>query len=152
MKTRLWFWLAAVMVLAGCETADLGLRERFQPSPAVTDNLSASPEAVFAATLDFLPTMGFKVTRSRVGAGIIEGISRVQVAGDMRGARQTTVKIALNPTLEGETQIQVWMTEVIEDDYDKGPGLGTQTPLRDSALCKALVHGISRQLGLPEND
>ena len=152
MKFRPWLGLVTVLLLAGCESADLGLRERFQPAPAVIEILEVGPDAVFAATREFLPTMGFRVTRSRSSSGIIEGVSRVQVAGDMRGARQTTVKIVLAPTLDGETEIQVWMTEVIEDDYDKGPGMGTQTPLRDASLYKALVHGISRQLGLPEND
>lgn len=152
MKPRTWLGLLAVLLLAGCESADLGLRDRFQPAPAVSHILAAAPEAVFAATREFLPTMGFRVTRSRSSSGIIEGVSRVQVAGDMRGARQTTVKIVFAPTLDGETEIQVWMTEVIEDDYDKRAGMGTQTPLRDASLYKALVHGISRQLGLPEND
>ena len=128
------------------------LRERFKPAPAVAHVLAAAPDDVFTAARDFLPAMGFKVTRSRPRTGIIEGVSRVQVGADMRGARQATVKIVLTPTLDGGTELQVWMTEVIEDNYDKSPGLGTQTPLRDPSLYKALVHGISRQLGLPEND
>lgn len=144
------FGLLALVLLAGCETSG-GLGERFRPAEPELRSYDFPAVRVHAAARIALQRMGFKITRSSESGGRLEAVNAVRADAALRGASQITVKIALEETLDGGTDMRVWMTEIVEDSFSGAGGYGTRTPLRASPLYEVLFREAEQVLGLPEN-
>jgi len=58
------------------------------------------------------------------------------------------MKVRLVTVSEG-TEVRVTLTEIIEDDFNKGAGHGTESPLRDTPLYDVLFRHIGQALPAP---
>jgi hypothetical protein len=150
---RAWHFLTLflVLALAGCESTG-GFSERFRPAEPELRSFGQPVEQVFAAARNALQLMGFKVTRASEASGRIEAVNAVRADAALRSSSQVSVKVSLESTLDGGTDMRVWMTEVVEDSFTGAGGYGTRTPLRASPLYEVLFRETGNGLGLTEND
>lgn len=136
--------------LTGCEAVSDRVRQKFTPVAPETRTYKAEQRAVFEAARDTLDRMGFRMLRGGPAQGKIDAVNGVQTNDSLRGARQVAVKVRLQPTLDGGTEMRVWITEIIEDDYNAGAGLGTETPMHNTPLYEVLFRGVGKAVGEPE--
>jgi hypothetical protein len=146
--------LASVLclALAGCESvrdATSTVREKFAARTAPHTHLfAAESRAVYAATRSAIDAMGFTFQRGGPAQGEIEAISGLSSDNSLRMTRQVSMRVRL-VTVNGGTEAQVTLSEVVEDDFDKGAGHGTESPLRDTPLYEVLFHHIEQALAAP---
>jgi hypothetical protein len=129
------------LVVSGCESVrndfGAGLGEKLHGPTYQHRVLAAAPAAVFERARTALSQLGFRITRAGAAQGLIEGVSGLATDDRLRGSRQRTVKVRMESTLEGGTDVAVLFTEVIEDDFANGAGRGTETSLRSHPLYEA---------------
>jgi hypothetical protein len=136
-------WLVSLvcLALAGCESVrndfGAGLSEKINGPTYQHRVLADAPPAVFERARMALDQLGFRITRAGAAQGIIEGVSGLATDDRLRGSRQRTVKVRLESTLDEGTDVAVLFTEVVEDDFSKGAGQGTETSLRNHPLYDA---------------
>ncbi len=139
-----------LLAFAGCESTrndfSTGVREKFTGPTYVVRELSGDSRAVFEAARASVEQMGFRITRSGAAQGVVEGVSGLTSDDSLRGSRQRSVKVRLASTVGGGTEVSVLFTEIIEDDFSKGSGTATETPLRNSPLYAALFERITAAL------
>lgn len=145
--------LGLVLLVSGCESLGDSVRAKFNPaSTAQYRAYAADQKAVYAAARRILESMGFRITYGGAAQGKINAVNSIQEDDEMRGLRQVAVKVRLSPALEGGTELQVSMTEVIESDAYRGTGFGTETPLQGTPLYAVFLRGVGQALGLPQKD
>jgi hypothetical protein len=134
---------------AGCESmSSVGDRmgERFHArSAGVTKVYAGQQRDVHAAAKTAVGTLGFKVTRSGAAQGTLEAMSSRQSENGLKGSRQVLLKVYLEQVGEG-VQVRAAFSEVIEDDFNKGAGMGTETPLYDTPLYEVYFRAIEKLL------
>ena len=138
---------ALLFVVAGCESIGDRLKSRFTPEPPRVRQFTGDYDQIFEVTKLVLSEMGFRSIRGRAGSKKLTGVSRVNVNDAMSGASQVTVKILFVETMPDETELQVWMTEVVEDEFSQSGGYGTQRPLQGELLYNLLFRGMEQVLG-----
>jgi hypothetical protein len=149
MKRTARLLLAALCLsLAGCETtrhevADR-VSEKFTGPTFVRRVYAAEPRLVFDQARATIERLGFRVTKAGPTQGVLEGVSGLASDDHLRGTRQLKVKIRLTPTLDSGTEVAVLFTEIIEADFDKGAGQGTETSLRNHPLYESFFAGLNQ--------
>jgi hypothetical protein len=149
MKPALRLLFAALcLTLVGCETTrhEMAARvsEKFTGPTFVRRVYATEPRLVFDQARATLERLGFRITKAGPAQGVLEGFSGLAIDDHLRGTRQLAVKIRLTPTLEGGTEVAVLFTEIIEADFDKGAGQGTETSLRNHPLYESFFAGLVR--------
>ena len=134
--------------LAGCETTrhEVAARvsEKFTGPTFVRRVYAGEPRLVFDQARAIIERLGFRVTKAGPTQGVLEGFSGLASDDHLRGTRQLAVKIRLTPTLDSGTEVAVLFTEIIEADFDKGAGQGTETSLRNHPLYESFFAGLSQ--------
>ncbi len=138
--------LLAVFALAGCESVKTGMREKLSGPSYQTRAFTGESRAVFDAARSSAEQLGFRITRSGVAQGVIEGLSGLVSDDRLRGSNQRTIKVRLTPASDGSTEVAVLFTEVVEDDFSKGAGQGTETSLRNHPIYESFFANLSRAL------
>ncbi len=143
------------LALAGCESVSdvtSSVREKFAARTAPhTHMFAAESRAVYAATRSAIDAMGFTFQRGGPAQGEIDAISGLSSDNGLRTTRQILMKVRLVTVPDG-TEARVTLSEVVEDDFDKGAGRGTESPLRDTPLFEVLFHHIEQALAAPPKD
>ena len=141
---------ATCLAFAGCESTrndfTAGVREKFSGPTYKIRAFSGESRAIFDAARDTAKQLGFRITREGAAQGVIEGVSGLDSDAALRGTRQQTIKVRLENLANGGTEVRVLFTEVVEDDFNKGAGQGTETSLRDSPLYESFWSGMTGQL------
>jgi hypothetical protein len=141
------FALIAVMLgLNGCESIGERLQARFTPEPPRVKLFTSDYEQVLTVTKQVLSEMGFRSIRGRASSRKLSGVSRVNANDALSGASQISVKVEFIETMPGETEMQVWMTEVVEDQFTQSGGYATQMPIRGDLLYNMLFRGVELML------
>ena len=142
--------VAGCLGFAGCESTRndfaAGVREKFSGPTYKTRVFNGETRAVFDAALATAKQLGFRITREGAAQGVIEGVSGLDSDATLRGTRQQTIKVRLDNLATGGTEVGVLFTEVVEDDFNKSAGQGTETSLRDSPLYASFWSGMTGQL------
>lgn len=138
--------LAVMLLLGGCESIGDRLQAKFTPESPRVKLFTADLEPVFDATKIALSEMGFRSIRGRASSRKLTAVSRVNANDALSGASQISVKVEFIETMPGETEMQVWMTEVVEDQFMQSGGYGTQMPLRGDLLYNMLFRGVELML------
>ena len=152
------FALAATVLclaLAGCESVrdvTANVRERVAARTAPHTHLfTAESRELYAATRSAIDAMGFRFLRGGPAQGEIDAISGLSSDNALRMTRQLSMKVRL-VAVPGGTEARVTLSEIIEDDFNKGAGHATESPLRDTALYEVLFHHIEQALAAPKKD
>lgn len=149
--------LAVVVAFAvsGCETlsdATSSVREKVADRAAPQSRtFAATQRNVYDAVRSAADRMGYRFVRGGAATGTFEAISGVRAGDRMGSARQLSLKVKLDPALDGGTVVAVRITEIIEADSSNRAGLATETPLRDTPqyevffreLADALTRNVS---------
>jgi len=141
---------ALLLVLAGCETVGERMRDKFGPAPSKVRIYEADQSRTYAAAMDVVDQLGFRVLRGGAAQGRIDAVSALRSDDAFRGSRQLDMKIRLNPTLDGGTEVRVTLTELIQDDYNKSSGMGMAVPLREMPVYAVFFRELGQALGETE--
>lgn len=142
--------VAVCLALAGCESTRQGIasgvREKFNGPTYERRIFSGESGAVFESAKAVVTDMGFQITRAGSAQGVIEGVSGISSDDRLRGSRQRTIKVRLGSASEGGVEVSVLFTEIVEDDFNKGAGLGTEASLRGHPLYAVFFDGLTQAL------
>lgn len=138
--------LVACLGLVGCESVKTRVREKFTGPTYSVRVFTGEERAIFEAARASAEQLGFRLTRAGAAQGVIDGLSGLTSDDRLRGSRQRTIKVRLASAASGGTDVAVLFTEIVEDDFNKGAGQGTETPLRDHPLYEAFFGRVSQAL------
>jgi hypothetical protein len=144
--------LALSLALAGCESSgDFGssvshLVNRGEPKTRV---FKADQKTTYEAAKAALGTIDYHFTHGGPAQGKLEAMSDV-MGGDTPGSsRQVSLKVTLNPTLDGQTEVGILFSEVVEADSSNQPGMATETPMADTPLYEVYFRALQQKLPAP---
>jgi hypothetical protein len=153
MQTRvlnLFLAIAGVCALAGCEGVPDTMREGLGLEvPPHVRVFPATQKATYTAAKAALGSMGYRFVKGGPAQGLLEAISDVSAGESMTSAHQFKLKATFEPAAEGGTEVNVKMTEVIEDDTEHQLGRATESPLTDTPLYEVFFRGIQQELAAP---
>ena len=147
---RLVFAFVVCLAFAGCESARndfaAGVREKFSGPTYQTRTFTGESRAIFEAAQSTAQALGFRITRAGAAQGVIEGLGGLANDDTLRSTRQRTLKVRLSGNSDGTTTVAVLFTEVVEDDFTKGAGQGTETSLRNHPLYDVFFTNLTAAL------
>jgi len=150
MKLLALLSIAFSLFLVGCESTDGslggGFRERWKARSAGQNCVyEADAKTVHAAAVAAAKAMGFRVTKSGAAQGILEAVNGIRSDSSLRSSRQILMKVRIGYAPEG-SEVKLFLTEILEDDYDKGRGMGTEVPLESSPLYEVFFRHVAGNL------
>lgn len=141
--------VSAALAPAGCGTVGedfkAGLREKVRGPDFVTTLVPGAQATVFAAAVATVEELGFRVTRSRAAAGIVEGLGRLASDDALAGSRQRAIYRQLDERLGG-VEVRVRFTEIVEDDSTKGGRRATEATLRGTPLIAVFHRRVAERV------
>jgi hypothetical protein len=138
------------MCLGGCETVGERMQGKFGPLPSQTETYEADKMRSFEAARTVLTQLGFRIVRGGAAQGRLDAVSSIRTDDHFRGSRQLELRVRFDPTVDGGTNVQVVIMELIEDDTTKSSGMGVAAPLKDSAVYKIFFRSLREALGESE--
>ena len=150
MILRFILTLIVCLAFVGCESARndfmSGVREKFSGPTYQTRTFTGESRAIFEAAQSTAQALGFRITRAGAAQGVIEGLSGLASDDTLRSTRQRTIKVRLSGNADDGTTVAVLFTEVVEDDFTKGAGQGTETSLRNHPLYDVFFANLTAAL------
>ena len=148
MKLYTLFFLGVIALgFAGCETVRNDVRERFAAPQYQLKVVKVDQHKAYEVARAALVKMNYIFERGGPAQGLIHAVGPIdtRVAGQGT-ARQLWFDAKLSPALEGGTKIEVLFSEMVEDDFNKRPGQGALTPLRDAPVYEVFFSYIDEVL------
>jgi hypothetical protein len=143
--------IGSCLAFAGCESTrqDIatGVREKFSGPTYERRVIEGDAPMVFEVAKTTAENMGFRITRSGVNQGVIEGVSGIASDDQLRGSRQRTIKIRIGSASGGGVEVAVLFTEIVEDDFNKSAGQATEVSLRRHPLYTTFFYGLTQSFG-----
>jgi hypothetical protein len=90
--------------------------------------------------------LGYRFASGGPAQGRLEGFTRIDGGHDFGSSRQRSISIHLEPVDGGKIEVQVLLTEIIEEGSDRAAGAPVETPLRESSGYDAFFLELERQL------
>jgi len=142
------FSLSVVLLaLSGCESVRDKVHEHFTPPVYQSKVVNVDQRKAYDVARTALAKMSFTFERGGPAQGRIAAVGPINTSASGPGtARQLWFDAKLSPALEGGTKIEVLFSELVEDDFNKRPGQGALTPLRDSPIYEAYFQYIDAAL------
>jgi hypothetical protein len=141
------FLCVFLLVLTGCEEVRTKVHDRFTGPVYQVKVVNVDQHKAYDAARAALTKMDFTFERGGPAQGVIHAVGPMDTSVTGRGtARQLWFDAKLSPALEGGTKIEVLFSELVETDFNKRPGQGDLTPLRDPPICDAYFHYIDEIL------
>jgi hypothetical protein len=143
----------AAMLWGGCESisdAASGVRDRIGArDSARVQSFAAESRETYDAVRSAANQMGYRFVRGGAAQGYFEALSGVG-PGDRSGtARQLALRVKLERSPEGGTQLTVRITEILEEDSSNRAGMATETPLRDTPQYDVFLRLVQQVLEGP---
>jgi hypothetical protein len=85
-------------------------------------------------------------------AGELEALGAISAGDEPGSSRQISMKVHLTPAAESGTDVEVSLTETIEEASASEKGLATETPLRDTPLYEVFFRNLQTALSAPPKD
>lgn len=144
---------ASLLISPGCESvrSDIreGVREKIAGPQYRERAFGGDARATFDAARRAVIAMGFRVDRAGGAAqGKIVAFGGLQAGQDLAASRQIRLQIDISP-YGNESRVRALFTEVLEDDFARGPGHATENSLKDSPLYEVLFRRIEDGLKQP---
>jgi hypothetical protein len=144
-----WILLAVLLILGGgCTTMDSvksEMKERIITVPPRIRVVNGDVRQVYEAARQAMEHFEYRFTEGGVAQGRLEGLSRIEGNGGFGSSRQRSISVHLEALDGGRVEIQVKMTEIIEEDSDRSAMSATETPVRDSVAYDAFFDEIERR-------
>lgn len=153
MKRIALVLLFAGACLAGCESisdATTTVREKIAAREAPkSKTFAADTRVAYEAVKTAATQMGYRFIRGGPAQGEYEAVSGVGSGERMGTARQLSLKVKLERSLDGGTVISARITEILEADSSNRAGMATETPLRDTPQYEVFFERVGQVLGKP---
>ncbi len=127
--------VAGAALLGGCDSVESvrsTVTDRFAAVPPRVRTVDGDSRQVYEAARLALGKLGYRFAGGGAAQGRLQGYSRIGEDSDFRSSRQRSISIRLQALDGGKVDVQVQMTEMIEDDSNPSAMPATDTPLRDS--------------------
>lgn len=132
---------------AGCETVRNDVREHFAAPQYQAKVINVDQHKAYEAARAALAKMNYTFERGGPAQGKIHAVGPIDTRVSGPGtARQLWFDAKFSPALEGGTKIEVLFSQLIEDDFNKRPGQGSLTPLRDSPMYEVFFGYVDEAL------
>ena len=152
MKTFSVFVLFCLCLgLVGCDTVGTdfktSVREKFEGPTYRTKVVTADARTAYEAVRQSSEKLGFRFVRGGPAQGRFEALSGLSAGDSLKSTRQLSMVVKLSPAATG-TELAVLITEQVEDDFNKGAGQATETPLRDTPLYDVFFRNVEQALAV----
>jgi hypothetical protein len=142
--------LGFVLALTSCGSVGTDFQksvsEKFDGPTYHTKVVTADGRAAYDAAKRAVEKLGLRIVGGGAAQGRIEALSGLSANDSLQGASQLAMKVKLNPVSSDGTEIALLITEQVQDDFNKGAGQVTETPLRESALYEAFFRMVEHTL------
>jgi len=141
--------VATGALLAGCESFHSvrdSVRERIVGAPPHVRVVNGDEKQVFAAAKLAMAKLGYEFVRGGPAQGLLEGLSRIDSGATIRSSRQRSITINLQPGTEGTVEVQVWIKEIEQSDFDRASNPASEVPLRDSAAFDVFFDALQQAM------
>lgn len=129
MKSLIVLSLVACSVfLAGCESLNERVRDRFADVPPKTQLVDADAKAVYYAVQTAFKRLDFTLTRSSLAQLNVEAASRIDRSVAFADSRQLVAQVSVANVAEGKAEVAMRLTEQVESQGVGGPN---ERPLRE---------------------
>jgi len=129
MKSLLALALVALCVfLAGCESLNERVRDRFADVPPKTQIVEADAKVAYYAVQAAFKRLDFNLTRSSLAQLNVEAASRIDRSVAFADSRQLVAQVSVSVVSEGKSEVTMRLTEQIEAQGMGGPN---ERPLRE---------------------
>ncbi len=153
MNARLLLLVSAVVFFAGCESisdATTSVREKIAAREAPkSKTFAVDTRVAYEAVKTASTQMGYRFVRGGPAQGKYEAVSGVGAGERMGTARQLSLKVKLERSLDGGTVLSARITEILEADSSNRAGMATETPLRDTPQYEVFFERVGQVLGKP---
>lgn len=129
MKTPLALVLFALLgLLAGCESLESRVRDRFADVPPKTQVVDGESRAVYYAAQAAFKRLDFNFTRSSVADLRVEAASRINTSVAFADSRQLVAQVTIASVGPAQSEVSMRLTEQVEAQGLGGPN---ERPLRE---------------------
>lgn len=143
MKSFLLLVVCAIGLLAGCDSMSSRVHDRFTTVAPQTRVFAADRHAVFNAGLTAVKNIDLLVGRKSFAQGLIEAYAPIRQGDAIHDTRQTTLKITLTETDDGQTQVGLVVSENTEGTF---PGGVSEQDLRQHSLYELYFSALQQVL------
>lgn len=129
MKTPLALVLFALVgLLAGCESLESRVRDRFAAVPPKTEVVDGDSRAVYVAVQAAFKRLDFNLTRSSVTDLRVEAASRINTSMAFADSRQLVAQVTVAPAGPAQSEVSMRLAGQVEAQGLGGP---SERPLRE---------------------
>jgi hypothetical protein len=143
MKSLLVLALCSIGLLAGCDSMSSRVRDRFTTVAPQTRVFAADRRAVFNAGLTAVKNVDLLVGRKSLAQGVIDAYAPIRQGDAVHDTRQTTLKITLTETDDGQTQVGLLVSDNTEGTF---PGGVSEQDLRQHSLYELYFSALQQVL------
>jgi hypothetical protein len=140
--------LLAALAVAGCDSVSERVQERFGAVAPKTRDYAGGEGALRAAVVLTFKRLDFTVNRTSDNVGEIEASSGIRHSDALGDSRQLIAKVRLHEFGPGQTEVEMVLSEQVEDASPGGRGEQT---LREhgfyGSFFDTLQHVLSEQTG-----
>ena len=137
-------------VLGGCvsvESVPATVKDRFEGAPPNrVRTVDGNQRQVYEAARMAMEKLGYHYTSGGAAQGRLEGFSKIGEDDSFRSSRQRSISIHLQTLDGGKVEVQVRLTEIVEDDSNRSAMPATETPLRDPAAFDVFFENLEQCL------
>ena len=136
-------------LLAGCgsmESMRGAMKDQISGVPPKVRMVDGNQREVYDAARRAMEKLGYRFTSGGPAQGRLDGLSSIGGSNDFRSSRQRSISIHLQGLEGGKVEVQVEMTEIIEEDSDHSAMPATETPLRDPTAFEVFFDELDRCL------
>lgn len=120
--------VASSLFLAGCESLNERVRDRFAEVPPKTLAVEADAKTAYYAVQAAFKRLDFNLTRSSLAQGNVEAASRIDRSAAFADSRQLIAQVTVASPADGKCEIALRLTEQVES---QGMGAPSERPLRE---------------------
>jgi hypothetical protein len=150
LLSRYWILLAVLLSLGGgCTSMDsMGskMKDRIAPVPPRVRVVNGDLHQVYEAARQAMEHFDYHFTEGGPAQGRLQGLSRIEGNGGFGSSLQRSISIHMEALDGGRVEIQVKMTEIIEEDSSRSAMSATETPVRDAVAYDAFFDEVVRRL------
>jgi len=144
-NAALWAIAASLMLCAGCDEIPDSLRDRVDGAEAPHVRVYAADQrTTYLGARAAVDQLGFRFVRGGPATGQLEALSELSPGDSQGSTQQFSLKAKFSPTLDGGTEVSVWLKEIVEADSTNHQGFATESPLRDTPLYETFFRAIQQ--------
>ena len=136
-------------LLGGCESIESvrdTVKDRVAGVPPKVRAVEGEPRQVYEAARLAMEKQGFRFMSGGPAQGRLEGLTRIDGGREFGSSRQRSISVHMEPLDGGRTEVQVLLTEIVDEGSERSVGGPAETPLRESPGYDTFFAEMERQM------